>query len=141
MAYWCLLWVLLTCSKMGQLAEIKTKAPRQGMVKKDGTRSWTKASLPKEPAWEHILQARSIGRPLVPRLTLRMCHRLRVLSTTPDNCEKMSEDVLNFAIEEIRRKAITRQNLLAVSTDPKTLAGLMEPDFNHPFYWSHQFVR
>ena len=29
--------------------EMKTKAPRQGAVKKDGTRGWVKATTPKEP--------------------------------------------------------------------------------------------
>ena len=126
--------------KDGSLAEIKTKAPRQGMVKKDGTRSWTKASLPKEPVWEHILQAAVYWKATGAAPNIAYVSSVEGVIYNPDNCEKMSEDVLNFAIEEIRRKAITRQNLLSVSTDPKTLAGLMEPDFNHPFYWSHQFV-
>ena len=126
--------------KDGSLAEIKTKAPRQGQVKKDGTRSWTKASLPKEPAWEHILQAAVYWKATGATPNIAYVSSTEGVIYNPDNCEKMSEDVLNFAIDEIRRKAITRQNLLAVSTDPKILAGLMEPDFNHPFYWSHQFV-
>ena len=126
--------------KDGQRAEIKTKAPRQGAVKKDGTRGWTKASLPKEPAWEHILQAAVYWKATGATPNIAYVSSEDGVIYNPDNCDKMSEDVLNFAIEEIRRKAITRQNLLAVSTDPKVLAGLMEPDFNHPFYWGHQFV-
>lgn len=126
--------------KDGSLAEIKTKAPRQGAVKKDGTRGWTKASLPKEPAWEHVLQAAVYWKATGATPNIAYVSSDDGVIYNPDNCDKMSEDVLNFAIEEIRRKAITRQNLLAVSTDPKVLAGLMEPDFNHPFYWGHQFV-
>lgn len=126
--------------KEGSLAEIKTKAPRQGQVKKDGTRSWTKASLPKEPAWEHIMQAAVYWKATGATPNIAYVSSADGVIYNSDNCDKMSEDVLNFAIEEIRRKAITRQNLLAVSTDPKVLAGLMEPDFNHPFYWGHQFV-
>jgi hypothetical protein len=126
--------------KDGQLAEIKTKAPRQGAVKKDGTRGWTKASLPKEPAWEHVLQAAVYWKATGATPNIAYVSSDDGVIYNPDNCDKMSDDVLNFAIEEIRRKAITRQNLLAVSTDPKVLAGLMEPDFNHPFYWGHQFV-
>lgn len=126
--------------KDGSLAEIKTKAPRQGAVKKDGTRGWTKASLPKEPAWEHIMQAAVYWKATGATPNIAYVSSDDGVIYNPDNCDKMSEDVLNFAIEEIRRKAITRQNLLAVSTDPKVLAGLMEPDFNHPFYWGHQFV-
>ena len=126
--------------KDGSLAEIKTKAPRQGAVKKDGTRGWTKASLPKEPAWEHVLQAAVYWKATGATPNIAYVSSDDGVIYNPDNCDKMSEDVLNFAIDEIRRKAITRQNLLAVSTDPKVLAGLMEPDFNHPFYWGHQFV-
>lgn len=126
--------------KDGSLAEIKTKAPRQGAVKKDGTRGWTKASLPKEPAWEHVLQAAVYWKATGATPNIAYVSSEDGVIYNPDNCDKMSEDVLNFAIDEIRRKAITRQNLLAVSTDPKVLAGLMEPDFNHPFYWGHQFV-
>ena len=126
--------------KDGQLAEIKTKAPRQGAVKKDGTRGWTKASLPKEPAWEHVLQAAVYWKATGATPNIAYVSSDDGVIYNPDNCDKMSDDVLNFAIDEIRRKAITRQNLLAVSTDPKVLAGLMEPDFNHPFYWGHQFV-
>lgn len=126
--------------KDGQLAEIKTKAPRQGAVKKDGTRGWTKASLPKEPAWEHVLQAAVYWKATGATPNIAYVSSDDGVIYNPDNCDKMSEDVLNFAIDEMRRKAITRQNLLAVSTDPKVLAGLMEPDFNHPFYWGHQFV-
>lgn len=124
----------------GQLAEIKTKAPRQGAVKKDGTRGWTKASLPKEPAWEHVLQAAVYWKATGATPNIAYVSSDDGVIYNPDNCDKMSDDILNFAIDEIRRKAITRQNLLAVSTDPKVLAGLMEPDFNHPFYWGHQFV-
>lgn len=126
--------------KDGSLAEIKTKAPRQGAVKKDGTRGWTKASLPKEPAWEHVLQAAVYWKATGATPNIAYVSSDDGVIYNPDNCDKMSDDVLNFAIDEIRRKAITRQNLLAVSTDPKVLAGLMEPDFNHPFYWGHQFV-
>ena len=39
----------------------------------------------------------------------------------------------------MRRKALIRQNLLKISTDAKVLAGLVEPEFDHPFYWNHQF--
>jgi len=126
--------------KDGLLAEIKTKAPRQGMIKKDGTRSWAKASLPKEPQWEHVLQAAVYWKATGATPNIAYVSAEDGVIFSPDNCDKMSQDILDFAIEEIRRKAITRQNLLAVSTDPKVLAGLMEPDFNHPFYWGHQFV-
>jgi hypothetical protein len=125
--------------KDGQLAEIKTKAPRQGMVKKDGTRSWAKVALPKEPVWEHILQAAVYWKATGATPNIAYVSADEGVIYNPDNCEKMSEEILDYAIQEVRRKALVRQNLLAISTDPKTLAGLMEPDFNHPFYWSHQF--
>ena len=126
--------------KDGQLGEIKTKAPRQGQVKKDGTRSWTKASIPKEPAWEHVMQAALYWKATGATPNIIYVSADDGAIYNPDNCEKMEEAAMEFAISEMRRKAMIRQNLLSISTDPKVLAGLMEPDFNHPFYWGHQFV-
>ena len=47
----------------------------------------------------------------------------------PENTDKLSDETLAYAIEEVRRKCILRQNLVAISEDPKVLAGLLEPDF------------
>ena len=123
-----------------RFAEVKTKAPRQGAVRKDGTRGWTKGLLPKEPVWEHTLQAA-----IYYKATGAEPHIVYVSAEggtifTPENCEKLSDAYLSYALEEVRRKCILRQNLLAVSDDPKVLAGLLEPDFGS-FYWDDENLK
>lgn len=124
----------------GRFLEMKTKAPRQGSVKKDGTRGWVKAPTPKEPEWSHIQQCavyhKATG--LEPNLAYISDHTVTVF--TPENCEKLQEQAIEFAAEQMRQKALKRQNLLKFSTDPKVLASILEADFDHPFYWKHQFV-
>jgi len=124
----------------GRLLEMKTKAPRQGAVKKDGTRGWVKAPTPKEPEWSHIQQCavyhKATG--LEPNIAYISDHTVTVF--TPENCEKLQEQAIEFAAEQLRQKALKRQNLLKISTDPKVLASILEADFDHPFYWKHQFV-
>ena len=124
----------------GRFLEMKTKAPRQGAVKKDGTRGWVKAPTPKEPEWSHVQQCavyhKATG--LQPNLCYISDHTVTIF--TPDNCEKLQEQAIEFAAEQMRQKAIKRQNLLKISTDPSALASIMEADFDHPFYWKHQFA-
>ena len=124
----------------GRLLEMKTKAPRQGAVKKDGTRGWVKAPTPKDPEWSHIQQCavyhKATG--LEPNIAYISDHTVTVF--TPENCEKLQEQAIEFAAEQLRQKALKRQNLLKISTDPKVLASILEADFDHPFYWKHQFV-
>ena len=123
-----------------RFAEVKTKAPRQGAVRKDGTRGWTKGLLPKEPVWEHTLQAaiyyKATG--AEPHIVYVSAEGGTIFS--PENCEKLSDAYLSYALEEVRRKCILRQNLLAVSDDPKVLAGLLEPDFGS-FYWDDENLK
>lgn len=125
--------------KDGKLAEIKTKAARAGAVKKDGTRSWSKGSLPKEPAWPHVLQAAIYNKATgaEPNIVYVSAHDSIIYS--PENCEKLSDEYLSYAIQEIREKAIRLQNLIAISNDPKVLAGLLEPDFGS-FFWADEFM-
>jgi len=119
--------------------EMKTKAPRQNPPKKDGTRTFGKASLPKEPLFDHILQSavyyKATG--AAPHIAYISPNDGIVFDSS--NCEMLKPSGINFAVEEIRKKAILRQNLINISTDPKVLAGLIEADFNHPFYWDHNF--
>lgn len=120
--------------------EMKTKAPRLGAMKKDGTRGWTRAVTPKEPDWNHVLQAavyyKATG--LKPNIAYISDHTVTVF--TPENCEKLQSDSIEYAADEMLSKAIRRQNLLSISTDPKVLASILDPEFDHPFYWKHQFI-
>lgn len=120
--------------------EMKTKAPRQGAVKKDGTRGWVKAMTPKQPEWSHIQQCavyhKATG--LEPNIAYISDHTVTLF--TPENCDKLSSEAIEFAAKQMLNKALKRQNLLKISTDPKVLASILEADFDHPFYWKHQFV-
>lgn len=118
----------------GRFAEVKTKAPRVGAVRKDGTRGWTKGLLPRQPSAEHTLQAAIYWKATgaEPHIVYVSADNYAIF--TPENCEKLSDKYLSYALEEVRRKCILRQNLLSVSDDPKVLAGLIEPDFGS-FYW------
>jgi len=119
--------------------EIKTKAPRQGPARKDGTRNFGKATLPKKPEFSHLCQVAIYAKAteLVPHLAYVSADDGVLF--TPENCEELQSDMLNYCLNEMRRRAALRQNLLRISTDPKVLASLTDPDFQHPFYWNHQF--
>lgn len=124
----------------GKIAEIKTKAPRAGARKASGERSWSKGSLPKEPSWEHVIQAAIYHKATQSEPNIVYVSHKDSIVYTPSNCDRLSEEALSYAIEEMRRKCILRQNLIAVSPDPRTLASIMEPDFNS-FYWSEEYMQ
>ena len=119
--------------------EVKTKAPRIGAIKKDGSRGFSKATLPKKPEFAHLGQVAiyHAATGLKPHLAYISAEDGVIFS--PDNCEELQPEKLGYALNEMRRRAALRQNLLRISTDPKVLASLTDPDFQHPFYWNHQF--
>lgn len=123
----------------GVFCECKTKAHRMGKIKNNGERSWVKPSMPNQPEWNHLQQVAVYWK--ATGFTPTMAYISAEGSTlfTPENCDHLKDDMLSHALEQIRQKAIIRQNLIGVSTNPKVLAGLMEPAFDHPFYWNHQF--
>jgi len=120
--------------------EVKTKAPRMGAVKKDGSRGWTKAAIPSKPQFEHVCQV------AIYQLATGLKPHIAYVSATggvlfsPDNCEELSPEYLAYCVEEMRGRAVRRQNLMQISTDPKVLAGVLDPDFQHPFYWDEDFI-
>ena len=119
--------------------EVKTKAPRMGAIKKDGTRGFSRATLPKKPEFAHLGQVAiyHAATGLTPHLAYISAEDGVIFS--PENCEELQPEKLGYALNEMRRRAALRQNLLRISTDPKVLASLTDPDFQHPFYWNHQF--
>lgn len=125
--------------KQGTFCEVKTKAPRKGQLKKDGSQGWVKASLPKKPDYYHVCQvaiyAHATG--MIP--SIAYVSDQEAVRFDPFNCDQLCKEYLDYSLQDMRRRAITRQNLLKISTDPKILAGIVEPDFEHPFYWEHQF--
>ena len=123
----------------GKFAEIKTKAPRMGAPRKDGTRGWSKGSLPKQPDFSHVQQAAIYNLATGAEPNIVYVSSTDGIIFTPQNCEQLSDNYLSYAIDEVRRKCILRQNLLAISDDPKTLAGILEPDFGS-FYWANEQI-
>ena len=122
------------------LYEMKTKAPRKGQIKKDGTRGWSKPAMPKEPDYNHLCQVAVYHAATGLNPNIVYISDSDIVHFDRDNCDKLSPESLEFCLYDLRRRALIRQNLLAISTDPKVLAGLVEPEFNHPFYWNNQFI-
>lgn len=122
-------------------AEVKTKARRVGAVKKDGTRGMTKASLPKEPEFNHLCQVALYheATKLKPHLAYVAAHDAVLF--TPDNCEQLQPERLQYFLARLRATAIRREALLQISDDARVLAGLIDPQFEHPFYWNHEFAQ
>jgi len=118
--------------------EVKTKAPRMGQVRKDGSRGWVKAALPAKPQFEHLCQVSIYQKATGLEPNLAYVSATGSVLFTPDNCEELQPEYMAFCLEEMRGRAIRRQNLLKVSNDPKVLAGLLDPDFQHPFYWDEE---
>ena len=119
--------------------EVKTKAPRMGAVKKDGTRGWTKAAIPAKPQFEHLCQVSIYQKATGLEPQLAYVAATGGIIFTPQNCEELQPEYLAYCLEEMRGRAMRRQNLMKVSNDPKVLAGLLDPDFQHPFYWDDEF--
>lgn len=115
--------------------EIKTKAPRKTKLLKDGTQGWAKATLPKAPEKAHIAQAAIYHHAL--QVTPSICYVTDhdAVMYTPFNCDELKADALADAVEDMRQKALIRQNLLRVSTDPKVLASFTDPDWSHMYQW------
>ena len=122
-----------------RFCEVKTKAPRMGAVRKDGTRGWTKAAIPAKPQFEHLCQVSIYQKATGLEPNLAYVSATGSVLFTPDNCEELQPQYMAYCLEEMRGRAIRRQNLLRVSDDPKVLAGLVDPDFQHPFYWDEEF--
>ena len=119
--------------------EIKTKAPRKTKIKKDGTQGWSKQTLPKTPQHNHLLQSALYHKAL--KVTPSICYvnEAEAVLFTPFNCDELKADKLEQYVEEMRNKAIIRQNLLKFSDQPKELARIIDPEFikdGRPnYYW------
>mgnify|MGYP003124840316 FL=1 len=116
-------------------AEMKTKAPRKTKLLKDGSQGWAKATLPKKPEFAHICQSAIYWHALrvTPSIIYIAEHDAVIFNAY--NCEELQADGINHALNEMRQKALIRQNLLTVSTDPKVLASITDPDWGHMYQW------
>jgi len=96
--------------------------------------------MPKEPDYNHLCQVAVYYAATGLKPNIVYISDSEIVHFDRDNCDKLSPESLEFCLYDLRRRALIRQNLLAISTDPKVLAGLVEPEFNHPFYWNNQFI-
>jgi hypothetical protein len=115
--------------------EMKTKAPRKTRLLKDGSQGWSKGTLPKTPEKNHVMQSAIYHHAL--KITPSICYinEAEAVLFTPFNCDELKADNLTKCLEEMRQKALVRQNLLKVSDDPKVLASIVDPDWDHPYQW------
>lgn len=115
--------------------EMKTKAPRKTKLLKDGTQGWSKATLPKKPEFAHICQAAIYWHALRITPSIMYIAEHDAVLFNAYNCEELQADGINHALNEMRQKALIRQNLLTVSRDPKVLASITDPDWSHMYQW------
>ncbi len=117
------------------ICECKTKIGRMNQPKKDGTRTLGKAQIPAEPAQYHVEQVAIYSKATGAIPSIAYISHDRAVRFDPFNCQALRAENIDRAIENVRQKALKRQNLIAYSNDPRVLGGILEADFSHPFYW------
>lgn len=116
--------------------EIKTKGDRKTRILKSGEQGWSKATLPKKPEYNHLMQvalyAHATG------LTPSLCYASKdeAILYTPFNCDELKADSLAHALDDIRQRALIRQNLVKLfGNDAKAMASVTDPDWQHAYIW------
>lgn len=117
-------------------AEIKTKGPKKTRILKDGTQGWGKATLPKKPEWNHVCQASIYNLAVGGETVIAYAAEHDAAIFTPDNCDELKPSGLAEALEDMRQRALLRQNLLNISTDAKMLTSIIDPDWRHMYQWN-----
>lgn len=112
-------------------ADLKVSLSLRNPPKKDGTRSWRVPKPKTEPTWAQVRQQsvywKATGQ--MPSLLFVTASGYHIANS--QNCELLTETSLERAYSEVVRSWMTFQNLLKASHGSwRTLAGLVEPDFN-----------
>ena len=116
----------------GKQTDLKAKPPVRNPLKKDGTRSWRvpKVEGMKPNAQQQMQQAvynKATGEP--PSLLFVSASGYYIADA--DNCDQLKPDALEKAYAEAVRSWQISQNLLKAANGAwRTLAGLVQPDFN-----------
>ncbi len=115
----------------GGQADLKCSLSLRNPPKKDGTRSWRVPKPKTEPTWGQVRQQsvywKATGQ--TPSLLFVTASGYHIANS--QNCELLTENSLERAYSEVVRSWMTFQNLLKASNGSwRTLAGLVEPDFN-----------
>lgn len=116
--------------------EIKTKGDRKTRLLKDGSQGWSKATLPKKPEYSHLMQVALYHH--ATGLTPSICYTSKdeAVLYTPFNCDELKAESLHYALEDIRQRALIRQNLVKhFGNDVKAMASVVDPDWQHAYIW------
>ncbi len=89
-----------------------------------------KAPIPSNPDPNHVLQVACYWKATGLKPTLIYFSDAGVRLFDESNSFMLEEHALEQALEDARHRALVRQNLLKISTDPNVLAGLVIPDWN-----------
>jgi hypothetical protein len=129
------------------VCELKTSWQRAGIVKKDGTRSFSSAKLPSTPNINHLQQLAFYCFSL--RKKLRTSPFLIYLTAddfvifTEKNCADLELQNLNNYYEQLVQNCIKKERLLSRYIDLEEpdmilaeIVNDVEPNFDHPFYWN-----
>ena len=127
--------------------ELKTTWDKPGKVKKSGDRSFSSARLPVLPSRLHLQQlafyvkAKSSTYNISPLLCYLTADGYKLF--TKDNCTDLEPENLNNYYEQLVQNCIRKERLLARHIDLdepemilKEIIKDVDPEFNHPFYWS-----
>ncbi len=135
-------YVFITDGEIKKAVELKTMwaNPTKKKYKKDfknhkqGERIWQKPSLPNAPMDKHFTQLALYGKALELDLDILYASESgAVLHEAQDFGEIQAEQLKSY-LDYFRLKAITKQNLLKLVSDPRDLYMIIQPDFNN-FKW------
>lgn len=115
--------------------ELKTKSPRVGPPRKDGSRNVTPVKLPDNPEFSHLMQVALYSVATGKKPILIYFNEDGYKTFSGGNCAQMQESYLQEALGHLLQRAVVRQNLLKISTDPNVLVNYMDFDFTD-FRWN-----
>ena len=112
--------------------ELKTKWSSAAANTKSGKRS---ASLPTKPMFAHVCQVAGywFGTGLMQSIVYANASGYRVFNA--DNCDQLSQDGLQSALNHIVAKCAIRENILKSADSVEAMLRLIEPDFAHMWAW------
>lgn len=126
---------------LGDLAliEFKTKPPRRGKIKADGTYGFSTQPIPKDVTVEHARQTafywHATGRKLKPFVAYVNEKEFKVFD--PSNSDMLTVAAMEDHLQYYKQQAQLRDNLILASEGNLTkLLGMIDPDFGHNFYWN-----
>jgi hypothetical protein len=117
--------------------ELKTKWGRKApKAKKDGTTSFYNVKINDKPDPAHLLQVAIYW-----LATKKKPHLLYITKEdykifTPENCEELQPERLNFYINQAQIVAYRRERLMARHNGEHSYFADLDPDFDHPYAWN-----